>query len=43
MNSVDCTITEDLSLHNFLSDIMSGDEDEVKELYFDEHFYRGDE
>jgi len=43
MNSVDCTITEDLSLHNFLSDIMSGDENEVKELYFDEHFYRGDD
>jgi hypothetical protein len=43
MNSVDCTITEDLSLHNFLLDIMDGDEDEVKELYFDEHFYRGDD
>jgi len=43
MSSVDCTITEDLSLHNFLSDIMSGDEDEVQELMFDEHFYRGDD
>jgi hypothetical protein len=42
MNTVDCTITEDLHIHEFLSDIMSGD-DEVKELYFDEHFYRGDD
>ena len=40
MSTVDCTITEDLSLHNFLLDIMDGDEDEVKELYFDEHFYK---
>jgi len=40
MSSVDCTITEDLSLHNFLLDIMDGDEDEVRELYFDEHFYK---
>jgi len=40
MSSVDCTITEDLSLHIFLLDIMDGDEDEVRELYFDEHFYK---
>lgn len=40
MSSVDCTITEDLSLHNFLLDIMDGDEDEVQELMFDEHFYK---
>ena len=40
MSSVDCTITEDLSLHNFLLDIMDGDEEEIRELYFDEHFYK---
>ena len=43
MSTVDCTITEDTFIHEFLSDIMDGDEDEVRELYFDEHFYRGDE
>ena len=43
MNTVDCTITEDLHIHEFLSDIMGGDEDEVQELMFDEHFYRGDD
>jgi len=43
MSSVDCTITEDLHIHDFLLDIMGGDEDEVQELMFDEHFYRGDD
>ena len=43
MSTVDCTITEDIFIHEFLSDIMDGDEDGVQELIFDEHFYRGDD
>ena len=39
--SIDITFVEDRELHDFLYDLM--DEDEVRELYFDEHFYRGDE
>jgi hypothetical protein len=39
--SIDITFVEDRELHDFLYNLM--DDEEATELYFDEHFYRGDE